>query len=52
MADKTIVQQMQDIIEDICRNYCKWPELWDEKMEDCELSESSICRNCPLNKLQ
>ena len=49
--DKTITEQIQEVVEDVCRNYCKWPELWDDSMEDCELSESSICRNCPLNKL-
>lgn len=49
--DKTITEQIQEVVEDICHNYCKWPDLWDDSMEDCELSESSICRNCPLNKL-
>lgn len=51
MSDKTIAQQVQEIVEDMCRNYCKWPEKWDEEMEGCELSESSICENCPLNRL-
>ena len=51
MEGKTIAQQMEQIVEDVCRNYCKWPEKWDDSMEDCELSESSICQNCPLNKL-
>lgn len=49
--DKTIVQQMQDIVEEMCDKFCKWPEKWDEEMEECELSESTICKNCPLNKL-
>lgn len=48
---KTIAQQMQDIVEDMCDKFCKWPEIWDEEMEGCELSESTICKNCPLNKL-
>ena len=51
MGEKTIVQQIQEIVEDVCQNYCKWPEKWDDSMEDCELCESSICKNCPLNRL-
>ena len=49
--DKTITEQIQEVVEDMCQHYCKWPELWGDSMEDCELSESSICQNCPLNKL-
>ncbi len=49
--ERIIAEQMQDIVEDMCQNYCKWPDLWDDSMEDCELSESSICQNCPLCKL-
>ena len=48
---KTIAQQLEEVVEEMCDKYCKWPEMWDEEMEGCELSESSICQNCPLNKL-
>jgi len=48
---KTIAQQLEEVVEEMCDKYCKWPEMWDDSMEDCELSESSICQNCPLNKL-
>lgn len=52
MADiKTISQQMEEIAEAICNNYCKYPDLWDEEAEGCELSESEHCENCPLNRL-
>ena len=51
MADKTISIQLQEIIEDFCNNYCKYPDLWDEEKEGCELSESDICKNCPLNRI-
>lgn len=47
----TIAEQVQEIVEEMCKDYCKWPDLYDEEMEDCELSESSICKNCPLNRL-
>lgn len=43
---KTISQQLESIAEEICDNYCKYPEKWNE--EDGELSDSEICRNCPL----
>lgn len=49
--EKTIVQQMQDIVTEMCNHYCKWPEQWDEEKEGFELAESDICLKCPLNKL-
>ena len=49
--EQTIPQILEDIVEDMCQNYCKWPDTYEEEMEGCELSESSICANCPLNRL-
>ncbi len=43
---------VNDVIEDICSNYCKYPDTWDEEAEGVQLTESDICRNCPLNKLE
>lgn len=34
----------------ICDNYCKFPLIWDEDRFG-ELSESDVCKNCPLNQL-
>ena len=49
---KTIPQILEDVVEDICHNYCKWPDLWvEEAHEGQELSESEVCANCPLNRL-
>lgn len=48
---KTITQQIQEISDEICNNYCKYPDTYDEEKEGCELSESEICANCPLNRL-
>lgn len=48
---KTIPEQMEEIVEEMCQNYCKWPTLWDEEAEGHELSESDICSGCPLSKL-
>lgn len=37
--------------EAICDKYCKYPYEWDAEAEGCELAESDICKNCPLNRL-
>ena len=48
---KTLTEQIEEIKDDICNHYCKYPDIWDEEAEGCELSESDHCRNCPLNRL-
>ena len=48
---KTITKILEEIVEDFCNNYCKWPDLWDEEQEGCELPDSEHCQNCPLNKI-
>ena len=47
----SVVNILEEVVDDICNNYCKWPEKWDEEKEGKELSDSEICDNCPLNKL-
>ncbi len=47
----SITEQIEEITNDICNNYCKYPETWDEEAEGCELADSDICANCPLNRL-
>ena len=49
--DMTVTEQIEAIAEDFCTHYCKYPDLWDEEAEGCELSESEHCQNCPLNEL-
>ena len=51
MENRTITDQIRDIAEEICNDYCKYPDTWDEEKEGCELSESDICNNCPLMRL-
>lgn len=48
---ETVREQIQKVIDDMCSNYCKWPNEWDEEEQGMELCESDICSNCPLNKL-
>ena len=45
------VDRIGEICEKICRDYCKWPVLYDEEKEEIPVSESEICENCPLNDL-
>ena len=47
----TVTTLIQSIADDFCSHYCKYPEIWDEEKEGCELSESSICENCPMSRL-
>ena len=48
---KTVTEPIEEIKNDICNNYCKWPDVWDEEAEGCDLSESDHCRECPFNRL-
>lgn len=43
--------ELQQAAEGICRNYCKYPEIWDETAMECELRDSHICENCPMSQL-
>lgn len=47
----TIPAILQSITEEMCSNYCKYPEIWSSWGRDEELCESDICKNCPLNVL-
>lgn len=48
---KRTSEQLEQIAEDFCNNYCKNPVTWDEEKEGCELSESDICANCPMSRI-
>lgn len=41
----------EEAATDICNHYCKYPLIWDEDAEEVELSESEICKNCPMTKI-
>ena len=47
----SITEIIEDVKADICNNYCKYPHIFDEESEGCELCESDICTNCPLGRL-
>lgn len=48
---KSISEQIEEIKNDICQHYCKYPDIWDEETEEMELIDSDTCQNCPLNRL-
>ena len=48
---KSIVAILEEIASDFCAHYCKYPDIWDEEAEGCELCESEICAECPINRL-
>ena len=44
-------EYIEDVAQEICDSYCKYPEQWDAEKEGKELIDSDICINCPLNRL-
>ena len=48
----TVCEQIEKIKEQICDNYCKYPEQFKKgKIEDIDELVNTICKNCPLLKL-
>ena len=48
---KTVTQQIQDVVDDMRNNYCKYPCAWDEDEQGIPLEDSEVCANCPLSRL-
>ena len=49
---KTVVDNITDIADEFCNNYCKYPDIYDpEDHNGVELWDSGICDNCPLGRL-
>lgn len=50
--NKSARQIIEEVCEDICMNYCKWPDLWKpEEHDGAELCDSEHCQNCALERL-
>lgn len=47
----TISEIIEQVKTEMCRDYCKYTDTYDEEAEECELCESDICANCPLSRL-
>lgn len=53
----TVTEIMNEVIEDICDNYCKYPLIY-KPARVCEIDDDYMgrmfqekCENCPLRKL-
>ena len=51
MSDLSVCEIFEEVKKDICDNYCKYPDIWDEEKEEKPLYESEHCENCPLLRL-
>ena len=52
MSEKTISQIIEEVKEDMCSKYCKYPNEYKlEEHDGAELWDSDICKNCPLTRL-
>ena len=51
----TIPQQLEEIVGDMCRNYCKWPTIYRLDYADPDQANEHMldekCVDCPLNRL-
>ena len=51
--DKTAIDLIECVCDEMCNDYCKWPDEWDPDEHDgVDLCDSYVCDNCPLNKLR
>lgn len=52
---KAIREQIDEIIVDICDNYCKYPDVCMAERKDTDEAEGLLyekyCANCPINRL-
>lgn len=47
----SITEKLEEVKDRICSEFCKYPYERDEEKEGCELCDSEVCANCPLNEL-
>lgn len=45
------VEELEQAAEEMCRWYCRFPLIWDEQVMNHELSESELCKSCPMSEL-
>lgn len=48
---ESITQVLQQVVETMCNDYCRYPREYDEDADGVPLCESEICAACPLNRL-
>lgn len=51
MVEENVRVIIERACAEFCDKYCKWPDLYDEEAEGCQLEDSEHCRNCPTQRL-
>lgn len=53
--ERTIRDQLDDIVDKICDQYCKYPEIAKSEVKDAEAAYDHLyrkyCEECPLNRI-
>lgn len=52
MSKETLSEFMNEITEDICDNYCKYPDQYGPGDEEAMRLYEEHCDDCPLNRLE
>lgn len=49
----TAFKQIEESMDEFCRNYCRYSDKDSDKFVDCEniTDENSKCRHCPLQRV-
>lgn len=47
----SVTEIIEEVKEQMCNDYCRYPREWDEEEQGQELCESDVCAACPLNRL-
>ena len=45
------LDEIEQAASDMCHHYCRYPLIWDEQLMNQDLSESELCKNCPMSVL-
>ena len=51
---KTISEQIQEVADEMCFHYCKWPDLVESESGDPDEAQMLLdkhCDKCPLSRL-
>lgn len=49
---KTVTQLIEEIAEDFCNCYCKYPDMYNGLGDEAiDLMYENHCNNCPINRL-
>lgn len=46
-----VMGQLEKLCEDICDNYCKYPEMFSDSPDGSEAMYEACCNNCPVVRI-